>query len=636
MIIPMAKIRIVGPKSRLEEVTELLQALGVVHIESTPRYTEAERLERFFLDPDHQKKRAKMETALRDLNQLILALPEVQPDETMPDRFEEGFGKDDEDFRQIREAIDAAKSGVDSLLNQIRECEEEQSLVAKYEHALEALAPLLHQIQESQELDYVGLVLEAPSILGGDGGVVLQEIRQALSDLTENHYELFVVRVDPETLAGLLVIPRELSTKVRAFLWGENISELRLPSYVSDKPVGEALQILLRRRVELPQQLEQLRWSLRTLSFQWRERLLAYKRIVENRLAQLESTVNFYQTRSTFLVYGWVPEGTVPVVQQRLSESLQGSVVMEKMKIAREEIKNIPVALKNPPLVSAFENFTRMVALPRYGSIDPTPYVAVFFPIFFGVILGDIGYGMVLLGFSLYARKRWGSLPLIRDFSAIFVAASLSAILFGFLYGEFFGELGEIFGIHPLLVNRMEGFLVLLQIAIGMGLVHVLLGIFLGLRLAIRHQDTREIILKGCGLSFLVGVFIFVGSLVDFLSQPYGVAGGIVALVSLFSLFALGGARGAMELHNVVNVLSYLRLMGIGVASAALAFAANTLGGLVGNVILGALITLFFHLINIVFGVFSPTIQSLRLHYVEFFENFFQPGGREYRPFRKV
>jgi V/A-type H+-transporting ATPase subunit I len=532
--------------------------------------------------------------------------------------------------------MNIAKSEVDSLLNRIRECEEEQSLVAKYEHALEALTPLLHQIQESKELDYVGLVLEAPSVLGGDGGIVLQEIRQALSDLTENHYELFVVRIDPETLAGLLVIPRELSTKVRTFLWGENISELRLPSYVSDKPVGEALRILLRRRVELPQQLEQLRWSLRTLSLQWRGRLLAHKQRVENWLAQLESTVYFYQTRSTFLVYGWIPENIVPQVQQRLSEVFQGSVVMEEIKVAREEIKSIPVALKNSPLVTPFENFTKLVALPRYGSIDPTPYVALFFPIFFGIILGDVGYGMILLGSSLYARKRWGSLPLIRDFSAIFVASSLSAILFGFLYGEFFGEMREPFRIHPLLVNRMEGFMILLQITIGIGLIHVLLGILLGLILAIRHHDTREMGIKGSGLSFLVGAFLIIGSLVGFLAQPYAVAGGIVALIALFFLFALGGARAAMELHNVVNVLSYLRLMGIGVASAALAFAANTLGGLIGNVVLAALVMLFLHLINIVFGIFSPTIQSLRLHYVEFFENFFQPGGREYRPFRKV
>lgn len=91
-----------------------------------------------------------------------------------------------------------------------------------------------------------------------------------------------------------------------------------------------------------------------------------------------------------------------------------------------------------------------------------------------------------------------------------------------------------------------------------------------------------------------------------------------------------------MELHNLVNVLSYLRLMGIGVASAALAFAANKLGGMAGNVFVGIVIAATLHGINIVFGVLSPTIQALRLHYVEFFENFFAPGGRPYKPFRHL
>jgi V/A-type H+-transporting ATPase subunit I len=90
-----------------------------------------------------------------------------------------------------------------------------------------------------------------------------------------------------------------------------------------------------------------------------------------------------------------------------------------------------------------------------------------------------------------------------------------------------------------------------------------------------------------------------------------------------------------MELHNLVNVLSYLRLMGIGVASAALAFAANTLGGMMGNVFLAIAVAGTLHAINFVFGILSPTIQSLRLHYVEFFENFFAPGGRPYKPFRR-
>jgi len=107
-------------------------------------------------------------------------------------------------------------------------------------------------------------------------------------------------------------------------------------------------------------------------------------------------------------------------------------------------------------------------------------------------------------------------------------------------------------------------------------------------------------------------------------------------LLALPVILVFGGARGTLELHNLVNVLSYIRLMGIGVASAALAFAANKLGGMVGNVLLALVVGGTLHAINLVFGLLSPTIQSLRLHYVEFFENFFAPGGKPYKPFGRT
>jgi V/A-type H+-transporting ATPase subunit I len=109
--------------------------------------------------------------------------------------------------------------------------------------------------------------------------------------------------------------------------------------------------------------------------------------------------------------------------------------------------------------------------------------------------------------------------------------------------------------------------------------------------------------------------------------------GSVGLLLSLAIIFGFGGIRGAMELHNIVNVLSYLRLMGLGIASAAFAFAANQLGGLVNNVLLAIVIGGTLHMINLMFGLIAPTIQSLRLHYVEFFENCFAPGGRPYKPF---
>jgi V/A-type H+/Na+-transporting ATPase subunit I len=639
MIIPMAKVRIVGPKSLFESVTDLLQALGVLHIESLPSGMEARRLERFSLDRGHEKKKAELERMLKELNRLVLALPESMAAYMQPARAETSSRMDDDVLGEIREELDTVGGQIDSILKRIRECEEEHSLLLKYEHVLEAMAPLLEQIRDVKGLDFLGLVLEVPAVEpseSSDRKAVLQEIRDALSELTGNRYELFLSRIDPETLAGLLVIPRELSSRIRAFLWEENISELRLPSSMADKPVGLALKMLLQRRAEIPIQLQKFRSSLFDLSLQWRGRFQNYKTVVDNWLAQLKSTLYFYQTRSTFVVYGWIPERDFPGVQKRLMDTFQGGVVMERINIERDELKAIPVALRNPGLVKPFETFTKLISLPSYGSIDPTPYLALFFPLFYGIILGDIGYGITLLGLSLYIRRRWRSHLLVRNLSVIFILSSLSAIFFGILYGEFFGDLGEPLGIHPILLNRMEGFLLFLKVTIGIGLIHILLGIVLGFITAFRHHDAREMAIKGNGLLFFLGILLVITALVGLIARPYATAGGIVALISLILLFIFGGARAAMELHNVVNVLSYLRLMGIGVASAALAFAANTLGALVGNIVLAITIMLFFHLINLVFGIFSPTVQSLRLHYVEFFENFFQAGGREYRPFRRI
>jgi V/A-type H+-transporting ATPase subunit I len=207
-------------------------------------------------------------------------------------------------------------------------------------------------------------------------------------------------------------------------------------------------------------------------------------------------------------------------------------------------------------------------------------------------------------------------------------------VLFGFLFGELFGELGESFGLHPLL-DRMEAFIPLLYLSIGLGAGHVCLGILLGAFWAWRLGDRHECLAKVGGLGLVLSFVVLIGGLSG-LFPPLWTKVASAGLVGSFMMtLAFGGARGAMELHNLVNVLSYLRLMGIGVASAALAFAANTLGGMVGNVLLAVVIGVTLHTINLVFGLLSPTIQSLRLHYVEFFENFFAAGGKPYRPFKR-
>ncbi|MHB8481957.1 MAG: V-type ATP synthase subunit I [Nitrospiria bacterium] len=631
MIVGMAKLRIVGPLTLLEEVTGHLQEFGEVHLEPLPVQPQKfSAFVRFSLDPAHRKKKNEMENLRKELNHLTVSLPDVGEAEPRSVERQLLIDRSDGWIQEAQTVIEFLRPQVEKVLEQVRESDEEQSLLFKYERVLEVLEPLLHQIKENLELDFIGLVLQA------EDEAPVQGIRKTLSELTAGRYELFFSRADPKTVAGLLVIPAELSGKIRASLWQENISELKLPSSLINQPVGQALKILLRRRVELPRRLRELRASLCRLSLQWRERLVEFERRVENQLGRMESAFSFYQTQTAFLVYGWVPQKRVSLIVRRLSERFSERVVAERLAIPKEEFRNVPVALGNPPLVRPFEIFVRLVALPRYGSIDPTPYLAFFFPLFYGVILGDIGYGGLLLVCSLYGRKRWGNKPFIKDISFVFILSSLSAILFGVFYGEFFGELGKPIGIHPLLINRMEGFIPLIQAALGIGLFQVFLGMVLGLITTLRYRERRESMIKGCSMIFFVSVLVTLAGASGRLSSAFTLAGGMTSGIMLVSIFVLGGARSSMELHNLVNVLSYLRLMGIGVASAALAFAANTLGRLAGNIVVGIAVGFLLHLINFLFGVFAPMIQSLRLHYVEFFENFFQPGGREYRPFKKL
>ena len=534
----------VGPKSHLEGAIDLLQELGVFHIESSPATPEERQLSRFLLGPDLEKSKRVMEEWAKELNQLILALPKRETPEGPVEEFRQWEVFNPDDWVALEKIISTAKTEIEPVLKRLRDVEEESHLYEKYQRILEAIVPLLQQVRESRDLEFLGFILEA------EEETVLGKIRETLSELTEGQYELFFSRVDSKQFSGLLVVPKKILPRVRSSLWQENFSELRLPSSLSGLPLLQALKILIKRRVENPVEMQNVQNRLGDLSVQWRDRLELYKKSIENGLSQLESTHFFYQTQFTFLLFGWVPENEFLPLADKFMNAFHGSVVVEREEVVKAEIPNIPVALKNPHWIKPFEFFTRLVSLPRYGSIDPTPFLAFFVPLFFGMILGDIGYGILLLGFSLFARKKWGAFSSVRDFSSVFIISSISAIIFGVLYGEFFGNLGEKIGIHPILVNRLEGFVLLLQMTLGVGLIHVLLGMILGLITAVRHRGFHETLTKSSGLIFLLSGILCVGSLLEILPKPLGKPLGILSLVSLVSLILFGGFRGTMELHN--------------------------------------------------------------------------------------
>jgi V/A-type H+-transporting ATPase subunit I len=311
-------------------------------------------------------------------------------------------------------------------------------------------------------------------------------------------------------------------------------------------------------------------------------------------------------------------------------------VVVAEKEILEADLASVPVMVRNPRYLQPFELFTKLLPLPRYTSIDPTPFVAIFFPIFFGIIVGDAGYGVVLFAVAM-ALVAVRPTPLRRQIGQILAVASIYSMLFGVLYGECFGDAARDWLLVEPCIDRRTSFLPMLYFAIGVGSAHVLVGLMLGIAVAIRGRQPREAVTRLLTVAALLCVLGLIATLVapvgQLLRLPLLIAMAIVSPL----LLVVGGLLAPFELvRHLGNIISYARLMAVGLASVLLAHVANSLAGEAGSAWVGITAAVLLHAFNIVLGVFAPTIHALRLHYVEFFSKFFEPGGRPYRPLKEA
>ncbi|NGZ02920.1 MAG: hypothetical protein CV090_07715, partial [Nitrospira sp. WS238] len=498
MIEPMAKVRLVSSRNLVDRVTSTLQEIGVLHLESTPMEAAQIPLRPQVMDEPARQRRAELERLREEVRRLLLLLPEISSDERINTEQVRHPGLTEEGIKHLADLVRPIAGRVDDLSAKLKACEEELALLSKYEIALAALTPFLRFIQESEELDHLGVTLEERE----GSRDLLPLLREMMAKITDDRYELFHTRVDERLLVVLLVFPKAHGAKIRSLLWEEGIAELRLPASVSEKPLGEALRILLQKKAALPLEATRYRRELEEVALRWRQELTQYQEEVVRCLEQIEASSLFYHTDMATFIYGWVPRCALVTLSRRIGNEFGGKVVLEECLLGHKEWGHVPVVLRNPAFLQPFETLTRLIALPKYGSIDPTPYVALFFPLFYGMILGDVGYGLLLLAVAAIVRRRYSQHPFLRDLSIVFFSASGMAILFGLLFGELFGELGAHVGLHPIL-NRMRAFIPLLAISVGVGTIHVVLGIALGALSAWRHGNRQECLAKLGGVTLV-------------------------------------------------------------------------------------------------------------------------------------
>jgi len=294
------------------------------------------------------------------------------------------------------------------------------------------------------------------------------------------------------------------------------------------------------------------------------------------------------------------------------------------------------VKLKNPGPVRPFEFFMDLYTMPTYRELDPTFLVFLTFPLLFGFMLGDFGYGLVTLVLFIALKKK---MPKAKNFFNILIFASIATIFFGLLFGEFFGfeEIGH-FKL-PHIISRSHQVTELLYLAVAVGVIHINIGLIAGFYNELKsHGFMAALYAKGGWIVLQIGVALLALSYLKIIALPI-YTGIIFFVLSLLMLLKGEGIRGLIELPGIFsNILSYARLMAIGLSSVKLAEVINESatemfhgGGFL--ILTGILLLLVGHIVNIGLGLLGSFLHSLRLHYVEFFTKFFHGGAKKFKPF---
>ncbi|RMF91478.1 MAG: V-type ATP synthase subunit I [Methanobacteriota archaeon] len=461
------------------------------------------------------------------------------------------------------------------------------------------------------------------------GTVPVENLEDLLSELGPRHISVFTR--SGETHATIILIGLlDEKYPIIGSLLRHGFERLFIPD-VRGTP-AELLARYDRDIAELEEERKKVLKELEDLARESLGSLLAIREFLGIERERWDAQRLFGRSKRTFTLQGYVPAKLLDEAAAEIHRATEGHAVLEVEEPKTEE--EVPVMLDNPGPIQPFQLLTRTYALPRYTEVDPTFLMALWFPLFFGIMLTDAAYGILLLLLS-WAIMRGFESGGIRDIGRILFISSVWTIVLGLAFGSFFGDLLQSFlrirfGIFNIL-SRAD---LALLMAVALGLLHLNIGLALGIRDKIARRDLRGLVYDRLWIILVetaAGLWLLQGAL--------SLGSVALAVVLLAILMRKPGGIGPLEINSFFGSnLSYARLLALALATAGIAMAVNAIGGLfLGSLlggIIGVLILFGGHLFNFVINAFGAFVHSMRLHYVEFFGMFYEGGGREFSPFK--
>jgi V/A-type H+-transporting ATPase subunit I len=423
---------------------------------------------------------------------------------------------------------------------------------------------------------------------------------------------------------------------------------------LSGKP-AELVKILKNKQNDLAKEQKNLLSALQKSTETHLSQLRVLREQIQLERARKEISKNFLKSNSTYVIKGWILERNVKNLQSNLTKITDENIIFE---ISNPSLNpdNPPTYFDTPKWTIGFKHLLEMFATPKYNEINPTPMMGIFFVLFFGVMLGDAGYGIVILALSLIGYFKLGKHSyMIRTLSFMAIWMGVVTIIIGFLTNGFFGDLIPRFFNHQLYqpftifgitfpVESLLDPLAILVMALILGLAHLNLGIILGIYQAYKRKEYKSMLTeKFCFIPLQIGGGILIGNFILGWVVPEVTFyfAGILVAVGIILLFVSSGPIGFFDITGYVgDWLSYARLLALGLATAGMALAFNVVSQLLGDmipfvgVVILVILLVFLHTINLGLQSLGAAVHSLRLQYVEFFNRFYEGGGHQFTPFK--
>lgn len=370
--------------------------------------------------------------------------------------------------------------------------------------------------------------------------------------------------------------------------------------------------------------------------------------VTYNELQKEQAKNELVNGQHVFVLQGWMTQKAAEAVEVQLKEKLgEGEYVFLPLDIAEEEYEEVPTVLENNAFLQPFENLTEMYGLPKYGELDPTPYTAPFYLVFFGMMAADLGYGALLwLGTFIMLKFFHFDKGMNRNLK-FFHLLSYPVMIWGIIFGSAFGA---DLPFQPLSLSK--DLITIMILSIIFGVIQIMVGLSLGAYSNLKKKAYVDAYTSHLGwLAIITGIILYVlGSMVLNISwiATIGSSIAIIAAVAIVVVTVLssenkwgGLASGLYNLYGisgyVADVVSYTRLMALAVSGGSIASAFNMLVGFlppIARFTAGIFLIVALQGLNIFLSFLGAYVHGLRLQFVEFFGKFYDGGGHALKPFK--